>query len=135
MLFDIKATKIELTQGILAAVESKLMTLDAKVSRYGESVRGRVEVCRTTNHHKKGEIFHCAVAIALPGKKVVAEAEHKDLYVAINNARKEAERQIVGYKGKQIASVERGARAAKRDARTLPGEAKKKGGRTLEEGI
>jgi ribosomal subunit interface protein len=135
MLFDIKATRIQLTDGILTAVENKLMTLDSKVARFGESVRGRVEVCRLTNHHKKGDVFHCAVSIALPGKKVLAESEHADLYVAINDARKEAERQIVGFKGKKVASVTRGARLAKRNARAVPGEVAKKGGRTLEEGV
>lgn len=132
MLFDIKATKILLTDGILTAVEKKMATLDTKLARYGESVRGRVEVCKITNHHKKGDLYHCQVSVSIPGKKVVAESQNKDLYVAINNARKDAERQIIGFKGKKTAALGRGARTVKRELR---GEAPKKGVRVRNEGV
>jgi putative sigma-54 modulation protein len=134
MLFDIKATKITLTEGILSAVERQLKTLDAKVERFGTSVTGRVEVCKTTAHHKKGDVFHAEIIIRLPGKSVFAEAQDSDLYAAIGEARKEAERQIMEHKGKREASVLRGAREAKRRVRRLPGEPRRHGGRILNEG-
>lgn len=135
MLFDIKAKQITLTEGILANVEKALKTLDKKVEHLGTAVSGHVEVCKTTRHHKKGEVFHAELIIRVPGKKIVAESTNEDLYVAINEVRREAERQIVGFKGKKTAGVTRGARLAKRNANVLPGEKPKKGGRALEESL
>ena len=135
MIFDLKATKIEITDAIRAAIEKKLKTLDTKVARFGEAVQGRVEVCKTTKHHKKGEVFHAAIFLRLPGFKIMAEAMDNDLYVAIGSAKKEAERQVVEYKGRLVASQKRGARKAKRTARRLPGDKRERGGRVLDEGV
>lgn len=100
MQTDIKATNIELTDAIRTYVQQKIDTLDAKVARFGEVVRAEVEVGRTTKHHKKGpEVFRAEVHVRLPGKLVYASADHEDLYTAINNAKKEAERQIAAFKG------------------------------------
>ena len=106
----IKATKIDLTDAIRAFVEEKMNTLDAKTKRFGEAVRAEVEVGMTTRHHKSGEIFRAEVHVRLPGNLVYAEATHKDLYTAINNAKREAERQIVAYKGAKEAKMKKTAR-------------------------
>lgn len=100
MKLDIKATNMELTDAIRAAVEEKMAVLDPKVMRFGEAVSAEVEVSRTTNHHNKGDIFRAEVHVRLPGNVVYAESTHEDLYAAINDARHEAERQIVDYKEK-----------------------------------
>ena len=98
MLFSIKATKIELTDAIRDAVAKRLEGLEKKIVRFGESVRAEAEVSRTTRHHKKGEVFRAEIQISLPGKKVYAEATHEDLYAAIGDAKREAERQVIAYK-------------------------------------
>ena len=98
MQVDIKATGMELTDAIRAFVQEKMDTLDAKTVRFGDVVRAEVEVGRTTAHHKTGEVYRAEVHIRLPGKVVYVEATHLDLYTAINQARKEAEREIVEYK-------------------------------------
>jgi putative sigma-54 modulation protein len=98
MELNIKATNMELTDAIRAFVQEKMNSLDVKTSRFGDVVRGEVEVGKTTNHHQKGDIFRAEVHVRLPGKLVYAEAVHDDLYTAINDAKKEAERQIIDYK-------------------------------------
>lgn len=99
MQLDIKGKNIELTAAIRAAVEKKLATLDKKVARFGTSVTAEVEVGKTTKHHKKGLLFRAEVHVRLPGKLVYAEALHEDLYAAVGDAKREAERQITAFKG------------------------------------
>jgi len=98
MQHSLKATKIELTDAIKDAVAKKLSTLDAKVAKFGSAVTASVEVGKTTKHHKKGMVFRAEIRIALPGKKVYAEATNEDLYKAIGEAKKEAEVQIKKHK-------------------------------------
>lgn len=135
MKVDIKSTGMELTEAIGAFVQEKMDTLDAKTARFGQVVRTEVEVGVTSRHHKTGPIFRSEVHVRLPGHVIYAEATNYDLYVAIVEAKKEAERQILAYKGLLDARAKRGARAAKRSSRALPGERRRKGGRTLEEGV
>lgn len=95
---DIKATGMELTDAIRAFIQQKMDTLDNKTTRFGDVVRAEVEVGKTTAHHKTGPVFRAEVHVRLPGKVVYVTAENYDLYIAINDAKKEAERQIVDYK-------------------------------------
>jgi putative sigma-54 modulation protein len=98
MQVDIKATGMELTEAIRAFIQEKMDMLDARTVRFGDVVRSEVEVGRTSLHHKKGEIHRAEIHVRLPGKVVYVESSHEDLYTAINQARKEAEREIVDYK-------------------------------------
>jgi putative sigma-54 modulation protein len=108
----IKATNMELTDAIRAFVEQKMNALDAKTKRFGEAVRAEVEVGMTSRHHKSGDIFRAEVQLRLPGKKIYVEATHKDLYTAINNAKREAEGQVTAYKGKKESKMKKTARKA-----------------------
>lgn len=112
MKLTIKAKGLEMTAAIKKAVEAKIVTLDAKVKRFGDSVTAEVEVGRTTKHHSKGRVFRAEIHVRLPGKLVYAACVHEDLYDAINDVKKEAERQIMTYKGAAEKKV-RAARKAK----------------------
>ena len=98
MQTDIKATNIELTDAIRTAVQKHMDDLDTITARFGDVVRAEVEIGKTTEHHKKGEIYRAEIHVRLPGNLVYAEAEHEDLYAAINAAHKEARRQILANK-------------------------------------
>lgn len=111
MKLDIKATHITLTDAIKAYVEQKVNGLDAKVKRFGSSVSAECEVGMTTKHHKKGPIFRAELHVRLPGKLVYAQCEDFNLYTAIGEVKRDAERQIVAYKG---ALTGKNLRAAKK---------------------
>ena len=113
MQIDIKAKNITLTEAIRVYIESKLAGFDAKVARFGSSVSCEVEVGMTTRHHKKGPIFRAEIHVRLSGNLVYAEAEDFNLYVALNEAKKEADRQILAYKGAKTAKAKRGGRMVK----------------------
>lgn len=114
MQLDIKAKNLELTPAIRTYAEAKLATLDAKVKRFGTAVSAEIEVGKTSRHHKKGEVFRAEVHVRLPGKLVYAEALHSDLYTAIGNAKREAERQIMAHKGTIAAKTKRAAAKSRR---------------------
>jgi ribosomal subunit interface protein len=98
MQLDIKATGFKLTDAMRNILQTKMDLLDAKVKRFGPVVAGRIEVCKTTAHHKKGDVFHAEIIVRLPGKQVVAEAVDADLYKAFGEAKRELTRQITEYK-------------------------------------
>lgn len=116
MHVDIKAKNFELTDAIRSSVEEKMASLDEKVARFGDSVTAEVEVGKTTEHHAKGPVFRAEVHVRLPGKLVYAESINYDLYAAINDARKEAERQVVDYKETLADEQAAEGREAKDDA-------------------
>ena len=107
MQLDIKTKGIELTNAIRAHIEEKMASLDAKVARFGSAVTAEVEVGKTSEHHHKGDIYRAEVHVRLPGNTIYAEATHEDLYAAINQAKQEADRQIMDHKNK-LADVHRG---------------------------
>jgi ribosomal subunit interface protein len=100
MEFAIKTKNLQLTDAIVGAIHKRIESLVRKAKRFGPSVAGEVEVGRTSNHHKKGELYRAEVHVWLPGNPVYAEATQEDLYVAINEAKRDAERQVVERKGK-----------------------------------
>jgi ribosomal subunit interface protein len=95
----IKATNMEMTDAIRTFVEEKLMALEPKLERFGESVALDVEVGKTTQHHRKGDVFRCEIQSMFPGKKLIrAEKTNDDLYKAIVEAINVFEREVIRYK-------------------------------------
>lgn len=90
----IKATAIELTDAIRAAVENELTGLAPLTDRFGDACSAHVEVGKTTRHHQKGDVFRAEINLTIPGKLMRAESEEEDLYVAINRAGDELRRQL-----------------------------------------
>jgi ribosomal subunit interface protein len=58
----------------------------------------RVEIGRPSKHHKSGFVYYGEVNLKIGGRLFRAVSEHLDLYVAIDIARDEVERQIKAYK-------------------------------------
>ena len=120
MQVDIKTKNIELTDTIRAYVQEKMDGLDEMTARFGDVVRAEVEVGKTTKHHNKGPLFRAEVHVQLPGKAVYAEELNYDLYIAINDAKKEAERQIRDFRDGLHDKQKRGGRDAKEDLHENP---------------
>jgi putative sigma-54 modulation protein len=95
----IKATGMEMTDAIRNYVEDKLSALEPKLERFGESVKIDVEVGKTTQRQRKGEVFRCEIQGELPGKLIRAEQTDDDLYKAIVAAKGVFDREVEKYKG------------------------------------
>jgi|SRR3989344_8744864 len=124
MHITVKTTNFALTEAIAAYVESRLAPMEKLTQRAEardqDEVRGtdpvlaRVEVGKTTNHHKKGDVFQCVVQLEIPGEpNLRAESVQEDLHAAIDAVRDELERELKRSQSKQRDSVIKGGRELK----------------------
>ena len=110
---NIKATNIELTSAISDYVNKRLAGI-SKFVKTGDKVINYVEVGKTTNHHKQGDVFKAEFNIEISGAKFYAVSEKEDLYSAIDNAKEEIIRQISSKKDKKQTLFKRGAMSVKK---------------------
>jgi ribosomal subunit interface protein len=91
-------------------IEGKLMPLGKFLEPYEKEgeVELRLEVSRTTQHHRKGdEVFMAIIDIPLPGKILRSEASASDIRKAIDEARNMMHMEIQKYKTKHSHPQER----------------------------
>lgn len=83
------------------------------------SIMCDVELSRTTEHHKKGEVFRAEVHIVGSGLDAYAAADREDLYAAIDDVRDDILRELKVKKGKQISYIRRGGAQIKAMAKGI----------------
>lgn len=110
---NIKATNMELTSAISDYVNKRLLGVE-KFIKEGEKVVVYVEVGKTTNHHKRGDVFRAEFNIEISGKKFYTFSEKEDLYEAIDDAKGEIVRQITSDKDRKQTLFKRGAKSVKK---------------------
>jgi ribosomal subunit interface protein len=110
---NIKATNMELTSAISDYVNRRLAAIN-KFVKDGEEMVSYVEVGKTTNHHKQGDVFKAEFNIEILGKKFYTVSEKDDLYVAIDDAKEEIIRQITKNKDRKQTLFKRGATSVKK---------------------
>lgn len=117
MKMNVKATGIELTPAILSYAEKRLM----KVGKYldGDPVMA-VEIGKSSQHHKQGDVFRAEVRIAGSGNDFYAEKQATDLYAAIDQVQTEVIHEITKTKGRRRELLRRGQRAIKDMAKGFP---------------
>jgi putative sigma-54 modulation protein len=136
MKITIKTTNLKLTPEIEERIEEKINSVDKLLDDMDRSVvEARVEIGRTTKHHRKGDIFRAEVNLTLPGRLLRSVAEEWDLRTALDQVKNELQQEIKKYRGKKEAQYKRGARKAKRMLRISPLAwfRKEKGGREKNE--
>jgi ribosomal subunit interface protein len=112
MKINIKATNIELTSEIERYVNDKVNTID-KFLNHDESF-AYIEVGKTTNHHKQGDIFKAEIDIRAGEEKYFASSETEDLYTAINLAKEEILSTLKSIRGRKQTLFRRGAKSVKK---------------------
>jgi len=75
----------------------------------------RVEIEKTTQHHRKGKVFQALAQIKLPGKIIRAESVSQDLRLAIDEVKDELQQELKKYKEKMLAKRKRNQRSIKKD--------------------
>jgi len=111
MKINIKATGIELTPAISSYVEKKLSVLEKFIDN--PDVVAQVEVGKTTQHHKAGNIFRAEVHIIGAGRDIYAVSDQEDLYAAIDIVKDDIVGNIVHLKGKHETISRRSAQMMK----------------------
>ncbi len=113
MKLDIKTINLELTDSIRSYAEEKLGGLDKFIPNIKLPLEARVELARTTLHHKSGDIFKAEINISVPGSLLHAEVETGDIYSAIDELKDLAKEEIKTYKERGITRDRKGGRLAK----------------------
>ncbi len=107
MHITFKTTNIELTSALREYTEKKLQAVEKFA---GATAQAAVELEKTTNHHKQGDIFRAEVnMVTTTGAQYRAVSEKEDLYKAIDDMKDEITRELTAGKGKQRALWKRGA--------------------------
>ncbi len=103
---------MELTSAISDYVNKRLSSIE-KFSK-GSNITGFVEVGKTTNHHKQGDVFKAEFDLNINGNKFFATSEKSDLYAAIDDARDDIANSISRTKDKKQTLFKRGASSVKK---------------------
>ncbi len=112
MNINIKATNIELTSAISDYVNKKVQSLSKLFKT--ESPEIKVEVGKTTQHHKNGELYRAEFRINDGATSLYAESVESDLYSAIDIVREEVARKFIELKKRKQTLFTRGARSVKK---------------------
>lgn len=120
MNIKIRSKDYELTPAIEEYINKKLSSLDKFLG--SDNVLCEVEIGKSTDHHKSGDIFKAEVNITKSGsRQFYAVAEESDLYASIDVVRDQAEREIVNSKNKEETIFRRSASKLKNIIKGITG--------------
>ena len=108
---NLKGTGISITPAINDYLEKRLSGLEKWLE--GSEYILDVELGKTTQHHKSGDVFKAEANLKLEGKQMYAVVEKEDLYAAIDELKDEIGRQIISGKEKKKTLFRRGANKIK----------------------
>jgi len=96
----IKSSKLDLTPAIKEYIETKIGSLDRFLERFEQKseIKAEVEIARTTQHHRHGDVFYAEINLHLPRKILRAEHSDWDIRVAIDKAKGKLQQEIKKYK-------------------------------------
>lgn len=107
----IKATGIELTDPIRDYVQKRISSIEKFIIQ--KEVPVYVEIGKTTDHHKSGDIFRAEVSLEYKGSKIYTVVERDDLYSAIDGVEDSLYREITTNQDRSRALWKRGAQQVK----------------------
>ena len=107
MKINIQPINLILTPDISAYLEKKLNSLKKLVDEKDDSVFFDIELEKTTEHHKKGDIFRAEINVHIAGKRFTAESENESINAALDEMKDEIAKEIKNYKDKQKTSAKR----------------------------
>lgn len=116
----IKGTGLSLTPAIEAAADKAIQALDKYVESDDTSALAEIEVGRTTNHHRSGDIFRAEINFRSRLGSFRAEAEEQDLYAALVAVKDELVESLRSRKAKKVHFIRRSGLKLKNMLRGLP---------------
>ena len=116
----LKGTGLELTPAIEAAADKIVEALDKLTDPSDTSAIVEIEVARTTNHHRSGDIFRAEVNFHSRHGNLRVEAEKSDLYVALTTVKDEIVETLRSKKSKKIDFIRKSGLRLKNMLRGLP---------------
>ncbi|OHA46242.1 MAG: ribosomal subunit interface protein [Candidatus Taylorbacteria bacterium RIFOXYD2_FULL_36_9] len=107
MRINEKGTNMIITGDIKDYLYKKLGHLERFLNPTDESILCEVELGKTTNHHKAGEVFRTEINLHIAGNNFRAEAQSEDLLASIDIAKDEMVRKIQTNKDKRVSLIRR----------------------------
>ncbi len=104
---------MKLTPEAAEYLDKKLQSVEKFIFGDPSSVLFDVEVGRTTEHHRTGDVFRAEINLHVGGKYYRSVSEKSDLYAAIDDVRDQLVQELSGSKDKVITVARRGAAKAK----------------------
>jgi len=117
MKVNLLGKNIELTPEIEDYVSKKVTNLSkllAKIEEGGGEVAVNFEVSKSSQHHKRGVVFHADCLVNTLGKEFYSSADEEDLYAAIDRVKESLFREISKNKDRRQTLLYRGARSIKK---------------------
>lgn len=111
---NLKGTGIELTDAIKSYANEKVASLEKLIDKDDTSVIASIEVEKTTEHHKSGDVFRAEINMHIAGANLRAEHTEEDLYAAIDGAKDAMARELRSHKNKQKTLEKKGGGIIKR---------------------
>jgi ribosomal subunit interface protein len=99
---------MDITPEIKDYLYKKLEHIEKFLNPNDKSVLCEVELGKTTNHHKNGDIFMTEINLHMAGKNIRAVSEEEDLFSSIDISKDEIIRMIQLNKDKRVSLVRRG---------------------------
>ncbi|MHB1316252.1 MAG: ribosome hibernation-promoting factor, HPF/YfiA family [Minisyncoccota bacterium] len=118
MNIRIKGTHLPLTPIIEEYVLKRISPLEILVLNH-ENIVCEVELQKTTNHHKSGDIFKAEINMVTPDKHIYLVSEKEDLYQAIDDVREQLDYTLTNVKEKKQTLFRQGATKIKNIIKNL----------------
>lgn len=109
----IKTTNLTLTPEIKDYLDKKMEGLEKLIDPNDTSVSCQVELGRTSNHHKSGDIFRAEINLRKDGKQFRAVSEQDTLMASMDEAKDQIIEEFKSYKSKQTTLLRRGGAVIK----------------------
>lgn len=107
MRINEKGKNMEITDRIKDYLFKKLEHVEKFIDPADESALCDVELGKTTQHHKNGDVFRTEINLHIKGKNLRAVSEMDDLFASIDLAKDEMVRELQSTKDKKVSLVRR----------------------------
>jgi putative sigma-54 modulation protein len=109
MKYNIKTTDFLLTDAISDYINKKIERLDRFVSPEDKDVlMCYIEIGKTTNHHKNGDLFKAEFTIHIGSNVLRVENTEEDLYSSIDEVIEGMSEKLNSFKKKKVSLIRRG---------------------------
>lgn len=121
MNIQTKATNVTLTPDIQGYLDKRIQAIQKLVDPNDTSVRCQVELEKTTEHHKRGDIYRSEINLHMAGASFRADATAERLLDAIDESKAQMMKELRRHKDKKSSNVRRGGAKLKDFVRRIRG--------------
>jgi ribosomal subunit interface protein len=108
MRINEKGVNMQITPDIKDYLYKKLTHLEKFLNPADESILCEVELGKTSNHHKNGDVFKTEINLHITGKNLRAVSEMDDLFASIDVAKDDIVRELQVNKDKKVSLLKKG---------------------------